>query len=452
MHPTLSDQQKKTLCADYQADTLVSTLRERHGLSYEEFDTILTEANTPRRTVGRMRRVIDDLTENEIATKYQAGARMRALAVEYDVDRSVIQRVVRQKGLTRQSSYEANQKKVIDRAGVCSDYLDGASANAVAKKHGIGCGAVTRILRHADIELRRKISGRPGLKTGFDEEQIKQIVGLYSGGMSLVKILAQIGSHTSTTQLQKLLVSRNVSIRPKNGQNIQYPCRDDFFGNPHSPEKCYILGWLYTDGYIQEIPRQSITIELKNTERAIVEYIRDQLCPSKPLHDTRKDTSVFSTHCKQIHRDLIGLGLRQAKSLTVQYPAWLWPDLFPHFLQGVIEGDGCVYFGKQFSVSFCGSSPMIRQLAEYVTQTYEIKLRTTTRGRLSSFTTTSNAGAMKLCCLIYRDAPMICARKFKKFQAAFDHYSKRGRMDQATIAGCSSVIADCAVRFSHLLS
>jgi hypothetical protein len=162
----------------------------------------------------------------------------------------------------------------------------------------------------------------------------------------------------------------------------KYPANDNFFKS-WSPEMAYILGFILCDG---NICNGSLSVEINRKDIEILEFIKKNLCPSRPLyHRDRLDkrtgntyfTSSFMMGNQTIIKDLAELGIIPAKGGREIYPNI--PEEFKFdFFRGVLDGDGSI-LEKEITInsksykSFCiqiasASIEFLEKLKENVTK------------------------------------------------------------------------------------
>lgn len=128
-----------------------------------------------------------------------------------------------------------------------------------------------------------------------------------------------------------------------------------------SKENCWLLGWIASDGYVNE-KRGFIRIQLIDKE--IIEKIKILTNTESPITERKrkKYNTIYGLdiYSKEMVSDLIKIGIRQNKSLTLKYPNI--PEEFKyHFLRGVFEGDGSIIYSNKngkitFQLYICSSS------------------------------------------------------------------------------------------------
>lgn len=140
--------------------------------------------------------------------------------------------------------------------------------------------------------------------------------------------------------------------------------RHDYFATIERPIQAYLLGLFAADGNVRE--PNHIAIGFQNKDRALVETVRDELAPDKPLYDDRGRLTTLVIKSPQIFTDLGRFGIVPRKSLVLRWPATL-PEAFDaSFLLGYYDGDG--YLSLSSSPSYrqpyprwglCGTSEFL---------------------------------------------------------------------------------------------
>lgn len=146
---------------------------------------------------------------------------------------------------------------------------------------------------------------------------------------------------------------------------------DTYFEEIDAPDKAYWLGFIYADGWISSHKRSSTTsssncgdnyelgIELQRTDEYHLQTFNEalggvhtikQLDHNRVILDNKApsvtQSSVLRIYSKHIVEDLLRHGIDYRKSNTNSIPK-VSDELFPDFLRGYIDGDGCLYVDQK---------------------------------------------------------------------------------------------------------
>jgi len=429
-------EEEKDICDSYLAEESFPSLEARYGEFYTTINDVLTKHGIPHRRVGYLKQVLKG-KETEVVDKYVGGMSIRDLALEYEVDRTVINRIICQSGTPFRATSKSNVKKVYDKEQIRSRYEAGESASSIARKVGVCCSTVMKELKR--IGIYKQTKSLPGRPTDIPEELMTKMIDEYiNDGVSLCYLIKKYKIGSGHSGLSKFFKRRGVQIRAGTVQNKKYFCTSDFFADPHSPEKYFILGVISTDGYVNEA-KGFLNIELHQQDAALLEWIKETLKFTGPLRFVEKKHSVvLNINDDRLVKDLVGLGIHQNKSLTLRPMIWLKDELLAHFVAGVITGDGWVscrcpnkkYKSKFLSIGFCGSSPFVIWLAEQIKRVLDIKLNYSTAYKNHRFNT-SRSDSLRLASLIFRaDMPFKLQRKYEHY-LQYVEYSKTKELHEA---------------------
>lgn len=192
----------------------------------------------------------------------------------------------------------------------------------------------------------------------FTEEQKDLVVELYAKLGSSVDVGKLFGvGHKVIT---KILAERGVDRTAQ--KKRQYQLNEHYFDEIDTPNKAYILGFLWADGC--NFPKKStVSMTLEEQDKNDLERIRNEIGSERPLefidysnkHDfgyTYKNQYrllLFSSHmCKSLEN----IGMVPNKSLVVNLPN-LKHELIRHFVRGLFDGDGSVYRGQYNNRKSC---------------------------------------------------------------------------------------------------
>ena len=184
----------------------------------------------------------------------------------------------------------------------------------------------------------------------FSEEQMEDIKNSYLNGESSVKI----GKRYRCTHKPILNALREMGVDiDRRRFSRKYKLNEHYFDTIDTPDKAYILGFLYSDG-CNSINKGTICIALQEEDREILEKMRLKIGSEKPLkfldksnkHDfgyTYKNQYALIMFSSYMCNTLAEKGVVPNKSLVVTFPQWLDKQLIRHFVRGVFDGDGSLY-------------------------------------------------------------------------------------------------------------
>lgn len=131
---------------------------------------------------------------------------------------------------------------------------------------------------------------------------------------------------------------------------------DKYFNDITTPNQAYWLGFIYADGWITANSRHyEFAIELKREDEYILKALNEELGGNHLItqkhrkmiicdntHESESFTSVLRVNSKEIVSGLNKNGIDFNKTKTTTIPM-VSDDLFPDFLRGYIDGDGCIH-------------------------------------------------------------------------------------------------------------
>lgn len=111
-------------------------------------------------------------------------------------------------------------------------------------------------------------------KTGFTknlkQEELNMIISMYQNGTST----SQIAKHfnTSKTTIGTLLKNNGIKLNKNGISQRKYYVDEYYFDNIDTPNKAYILGFLYADG-CNFTPRHLVRLSLQEKDYEILEKL-----------------------------------------------------------------------------------------------------------------------------------------------------------------------------------
>lgn len=201
---------------------------------------------------------------------------------------------------------------------------------------------------------------------------------------------------------------------------------DEGFFKKWSPEMAYILGYIAADGNIAWDKKKcynSLTITACAKDKKHLEKVRKVMQITKLLlfgQATNSYRLIIAN--KIICLDLMSLGIMPRKSLTIKLP--IVPAVFlPHFIRGIIDGDGSVKFYNRtrspyFEISISSGSPeFIKSLRKAILENVGVDSRIFKTPSCFLLRYSCKRG-LSLAWWIYNDASLFLARKRDKYLEA----------------------------------
>ena len=206
------------------------------------------------------------------------------------------------------------------------------------------------------------------------------------------------------------------------GKDELYEINEKFF-NSWTNKMAYVLGIILTDGNIA-INSGCISVSMK--EENHLEKIKKMVGAEHPVKYRKQiDLFTFGFSRKVMTDKLLKLGITSKKSLKVKFPNV--PDKFlSHFVRGVFDGDGSVFFEHRsrkspLRVSFTsGSKAFMTTLESKLHSHAGLRKRTiyqSLRKRMSYYIRYAHNDSLKFFDYIYAgaDESMWLERKHQKF-------------------------------------
>lgn len=243
-----------------------------------------------------------------------------------------------------------------EHANIIEMYNSGMTQFQIADKYNVGNTAISYILSKYNIP-------RPTKPTVFDVHK-DDMCKMYEDGCSTQEIADFY--HTQRESVRKKLISWGITMR-----HSRYASNEHYFDAIDHQDKAYIMGFWWADGY-NNVSRNTILMSLQEGDREILEKINQVIENTHPLNYCRKkDKYPNSQACyrmaitsKHMSQTLESYGMVQAKTLVAEFPSCISKELYPHFIRGLLDGDG--YIAKnQYRVDIMGTVMVLTPIQQW---------------------------------------------------------------------------------------
>lgn len=270
----------------------------------------------------------------------------------------------------------------------------------------------------------------------FTDEQEQTIIDMYlNQNMSSVKI----GNYFGCTHKPILKVLKNHNIDRTGVGLRKYKLNETYFDNIDTPNKAYILGFLYADGN-NCMTKQTIRIGLQEEDKQILEDMRKEIGSENPLvfqDNSNKHTFgynyknmwILNMYSKHMCETLKSHGMIPNKSLKVKFPD-IDKSLYSHFIRGVFDGDGCIHNAKGKTRHLCsivGTYDLcnfLKKLFETMNIQSHVREASNHNGITAVLEIWKTESVIKFLDYIYQDAEMFLDRKYKRYLSCIEQYGK----------------------------
>ena len=264
----------------------------------------------------------------------------------------------------------------------------------------------------------------------FSKKQKEDIVNMYvNKKLSTVQIGKILGFDYRT--IIRVLDECNIK-RVGNGHR-KYYLNEKYFDEINTPNKAYILGFLFADGNVNP-SKQTISMALQEDDFEILEKIRNEIGSDKQLeyidysnkHDfgyTYKNQYRLLMFSRHMCDSLQSYGMIPNKSLKLKFPN-IDRNLYKDFIRGYFDGDGSVCKqiknenNKPIVLTITSTKPFCERIKEIVEQELNIYCgiyeASNKNGITKVFALSKNA-SIKFMNWIYEDAELYMQRKYNRY-------------------------------------
>ena len=253
------------------------------------------------------------------------------------------------------------------------------SIMSLKKRYSAHSYTIQKVLKDHDVEIRfgcEYAAHRKQTLATLTPDVIQKLCFKYENELkSLEQLSKELGLAPRT--IRNRLVAAGVEIRDSNTQssiankemrasNRTHQCNHDYF-KTWSSNMAYILGLIFADG---SLCKNRIKLALKSDDVYLLEMIKTEMGYTGEIHfesplvkNKRYSAAKLDISSMDIREDLIGLGIHERKSLTIEFPN-VPKEYELDFIRGYFDGDGFTKKGQYLRCGFsCGSLSFITETA-----------------------------------------------------------------------------------------
>ena len=295
-----------------------------------------------------------------------------------------------------------------EETDIISSYMKGESLRSILRRYNVAGKPVVRLLDEHNIDHSR--GNLRAFVKNFPE-------GIYDENIDME-------------------IQTKIDALPPANKHQKYSINSYYFDKIDTDDKAYILGFLYADG--NNFPKKSqITMGLEEKDREILVKMNQCMEYNRiPSFQDLSDKHTFGYDYENMYHlciydkhmcDVLDLrGMHPNKSLILEFPRWLKPELYPSFIRVYFDGDGSVYKyiskdGKRNHVvvtltsteNFCKAVQDIT--AEYINIKSGIYDASCHNGITKVYSLGGCLVCKKFLDWIYKDATIYLERKHKRY-------------------------------------
>lgn len=240
------------------------------------------------------------------------------------------------------------------------NYYNGISFNKSCKELNISLPLWTLKSKKLNLKFRKCNTFDYSVWT---KQQIKLLLNDFNSGIPIYKLVDKYGFNKNV--LAKI-------INDNGGNTTPISFNNKVFSKIETEEQAYWLGFLYADGYVS-LNNNDVELSLKLLDAEHLNKFKKFLNSSSRIRlDFKVPRCRFCVSNVEFKEDLIKLGCFPQKSLFLTFPSTdiLQEKLYPAFIRGYFDGDGCLSHTysdtkkKRFTVctSFIGTKEFCKSL------------------------------------------------------------------------------------------
>lgn len=291
------------------------------------------------------------------------------------------------------------------------------STTYLGNKYGIDRHLISKELKDRNIKMwGRKLT--PEIEQEVIQEYLKKPCKI-----SDVCFICRLSEPT----VIKVLTKHSI---PRWNRGLQFSpdLKEDFFEKIDTEEKAYYLGLIVTDGCLHEdkCGKKMLALTLQEEDKYLLDKFVELIQSNKKVTSDGRGCYGIQIISDKVFDDLLQYGLKPRKSFETVFPK-LEESLYPHFIRGVLDGDGSIGFHSRpdrkvhrKTMRICSAcEEFLTDIATYLSKKLEINnppiYRELEHTSARQIVWTRNADLEKLYFYLYSNATVFMKRKKEVF-------------------------------------
>ncbi len=265
-------------------------------------------------------------------------------------------------GFMAQVGYQSDplRKRLSKKNFIELHHNQGVSQVEIARRFNVSVSSLIRLKKQYDVPTNKNIKKLQPIqqreKVSLENQTLpKEIKRLYwEDKLSLAEIgkrfcvdRAVVFGYMKRHKIQIRNKSQARKLAADEGRLSMelFEVNEKFFSK-WSAEMAWVLGLIFTDGNVHPQAQGTYCLSISSKDTSLLQNIKNAMNSTHPIKKViHKEWFIYRLFITrpQINSDLSQLGITPRKSLTILFPKVPYSFL-PHFIRGVFDGDGSVFF------------------------------------------------------------------------------------------------------------
>lgn len=288
----------------------------------------------------------------------------------------------------------------------------------VAKQTHHKITTVSKVLHNHNIDI--KLGLQKYVPTEQDIQIVKEILDNHQSYKAAARAI-----HKDVTIVKRIAQENNIiyDYRPYN-KNLKH----NFFSVIDTPQKAWLLGFLFTDGSVRQLGEHNyqIRLSIQREDEEIINQIKQWLnIDTKTRYDNRekKKACGIEVNSTQMFKDLAVYGIVPNKTCITKglsldkIPSYLQKD----YIRGLFDGDGGISFTGNISEISCDFTSYFYETVQEFQNFIDMNIGKTQHNKIIKSNNKSRCSwrgrqqTLKILSWLYDDAEVFLKRKYDKY-------------------------------------